>query len=249
MSRILIIEDDAAVRDNLCELFELKDHTVSVASNGREGLDVCKREKPDLVISDVMMPEMDGIAYLKAHRESPSISNIPVILLTAKTQIEDKIEGLEYGADDYITKPFNTNELLARSNNLIELRKHYKTKAMLEAPTREIKSVDEAFMEIIHDMLKGNLENSNFNIDDVVEELGLSKSTIQRRIKTISGKTFNQLLREFRLEQAKLIILNRGGNISEIAFQVGFNSISYFSYTFKNYFGFTPSDLDKKRLV
>ncbi len=245
MASVLIIEDDPSVRENLEELLKFKGFTVYSSSDGKKGLDMAFKKEPDLIISDIMMPEMDGYELLRNVRETPSLTNTPVILLTAKTLTESKIMGLEYGADDYVTKPYNAKELVARINNLIEIRRKLKAKAYLESNQTVVESTEDIFMRELIKLFADNLENSNFTIEDVVVELGLSKSTIQRRVKSITNKTFNQFLREFRLEQAKQIIEQKGGNISEVAFATGFNSVSYFSFSFKNYFGFPPTELFK----
>ncbi|UTW67664.1 response regulator [bacterium SCSIO 12643] len=246
MSNILVIEDDATVRENLEELLKFKGYTVFSSSDGKEGLDMAFKKEPDLIISDIMMPEMDGYELLKNVRETPALTNTPVILLTAKTMTESKIMGLEYGADDYITKPFNAKELIARIANLIEIRRKLKAKAYLETNKTEVESTEDIFMRELIVLFADNLDKSQFAIEDVVVEMGLSKSTVQRRVKAITNKTFNQFLREFRLEQAKQIIEQRGGNISEVAYATGFNSVSYFSFSFKNYFGFPPTEIVPK---
>jgi DNA-binding response OmpR family regulator len=241
MSTILVIEDDSVVRENLDEILSFKGYNVISSENGQQGLSMAKKRNPDLIISDIMMPEMDGYDLVKTMREDYALQDIPVILLTAKTMKDSKIRGLEIGADDYITKPFESKELLARVSNLIERRKQIKARALLESRQTTVESTDDIFMRNLFDFFLNNIENSHFAIEDVVTEMGLSKSTIQRRVKNITGKTFNQLLREFRLEQAKQILEQKGGNISEVAYSVGFNSISYFSFSFKNYFGFPPN--------
>ncbi len=244
MIQILVIEDEADVRENLEEILRFKEYNVITAVNGLDGLEKIQNHQIDLVISDIMMPEMDGYELVKKVRESQSLIHIPVILLTAKTMVDEKVQGLEYGADDYITKPFNTKELLARVHNLIEVRKVLRNKSFMETPRKEVESVSDVFMRELYEIFTNNMENSFFAIEDVVSEMGLSKSTIQRRVKNYANKTFNQMLREYRLEQAKHLLEQKSGTISEIAFAVGFNSVSYFSYSFKNYFGYSPTDLD-----
>ncbi len=246
MAHILIIEDDLDVRENIAEVLKFKGFEVSSAMDGAIGLSKLKEKRYDLVISDIMMPGLDGYQVLKRIKKNPLTSQIPVILLTAKTMVESKIEGLEYGADDYITKPFNAKELLARVTNLIENRKALKAKTLMEKPRRDVESVEDLFIRDLLEVFSRNLDNSAFVIEHAVPEVGLSKSTIQRKVKNYTGKTFNQLLREFRLEQAKLMMEKKGGNISEIAFQTGFNSVSYFSFSFKNYFGYAPTKEKKE---
>ncbi len=243
MALALIIEDDPSVKENLEEILNFKGFHVIAASEGKMGLELAIAKEPDLIISDIMMPEMDGYTLVKEVRGNARISNTPVILLTAKTLAESKIKGLEIGADDYITKPFNAKELVARVYNLIDIRKRIKAKALLESEKREVESTESVFMRELMDLFSENLENSHYAIEDIVVSLGLSKSTIQRRVKTITDKTFNQLLREYRLEQAKQLLEQRGGNISEVAYSVGFNSVSYFSFSFKKYFGYPPTEI------
>ena len=243
MSSILVIEDDDAVRENLEELLKYKGFTVFAAADGKQGLDMALKREPDLILSDIMMPELDGYTLLKTVRETPALSNTPVVLLTAKTMSDSKIMGLEYGADDYITKHFNAKELIARLHNLIDLRRKLKAKTFLESKHTEIESTEDVFMRELITLISNRLDNVDFGIEEAVDQLGMSKSTIQRRVKSITDKTFNQFLREFRLEQAKQMIEQNGGTISEIAYASGFNSVSYFSYSFKNYFGYSPTEI------
>jgi len=242
MSTVLIVEDDLAVSENLIELFKFKGYSVLNAKDGEAGYAVAVKRMPDIIISDIMMPKKDGYELLKMVRENPTITNTPVILLTAKTMTESKIKGLEYGADDYVTKPFNVKELSARVHNLLELRKKLKTTSFHDSTKSEVESVENVFLGELLVIFHGNMENSEFAIESVVEIMGLSKSTIQRRVKDATDKTFNQLLREYRLEQAKNILSQKGGNVSEVAYKVGFNSVSYFSYSYKNYFGHPPTE-------
>jgi DNA-binding response OmpR family regulator len=247
MALILVVEDDHSVRENLEEILHFKGFSVVSADNAKLGIKLANEKEPDLIISDIMMPEVDGYTFLQQVKSSAKLSATPVILLTAKTLTESKIRGLEYGADDYITKPFNAKELIARVHNIIDIRRKIKAEAFLQSNKVEVESADDAFMRELLGLFSDNLENSYYAIEDVVQALGFSKSTIQRKIKNITGKTFNQLLREFRLEQAKQILEQKGGNISEVAYIIGFNSVSYFSYSFKNYFGFPPTEVKPEK--
>ncbi len=247
MALILVVEDDQSVRENLEEILHFKGFSVISADNAKLGIQMAREKEPDLIISDIMMPEMDGFSLLKHLKQDTKLSNTPVILLTAKTLTESKIKGLEFGADDYVTKPFNAKELIARVHNIIDIRRKIKAEAFLQSNKIEVESADDAFMRELLNLFSTNMENSYYAIEDVVKTLGLSKSTIQRKIKNITGKTFNQLLREFRLEQAKQILQQKGGNISEVAYLIGFNSVSYFSYSFKNYFGFPPTEVKPEK--
>jgi len=247
MALILVVEDDQSVRENLEEILHFKGFSVVSADNAKLGIKLASGKEPDLIISDIMMPEVDGFTFLQQIKSDAKLSNIPVILLTAKTLTESKIKGLEYGADDYITKPFNAKELIARVHNIIDIRRKIKAEAFLQSNKVEVESSDDAFLRELLGLFSDNMENSYYAIEDVVKALGFSKSTIQRKIKNITGKTFNQILREFRLEQAKQILQQKGGNISEVAYLIGFNSVSYFSYSFKNYFGFPPTEVKPEK--
>ena len=247
MALILVVEDDQSVRENLEEILHFKGFSVISADNAKLGIKLANEKEPDLIISDIMMPEVDGFTFLQQVKSDAKLSATPVILLTAKTLTESKIKGLEYGADDYVTKPFNAKELIARVHNIIDIRRKIKAEAFLQSNKVEVESADDAFMRELLGLFSDNMENSYYAIEDVVKALGFSKSTIQRKIKNITGKTFNQLLREFRLEQAKQILQQKGGNISEVAYLIGFNSVSYFSYSFKNYFGFPPTEVKPEK--
>lgn len=246
MATILIVEDDISLRENLEEIFKFKGYTVISENNGEDGFQTALLKEPDLIISDIMMSKMDGYSLLQSVRQNNTIAKTPVILLTAKTLTDSKIKGLEYGADDYITKPFNIKELSARVVNLLTMRKLLKAENFYDSNEVQTTSTKDIFLSKLFALFKDKMENSYFAIEDVVQEMGLSKSTIQRRVKSSTSKTFNQLLREFRLEEAKQILEQGGGNISEVAFAVGFNSVSYFSYSFKNYYGYSPTEITLK---
>lgn len=246
MATILIVEDDISLRENLEEIFKFKGYTVLSENNGEEGYQTALLKEPDIIISDVMMSKMDGYSLLQSIRKNNATAKIPVILLTAKTLTESKIKGLEYGADDYVTKPFNIKELNARVENILNMRKMLRAESFYESNEIKTISTKDVFLSKLFSLFKDKMENSYFAIEDVVQDMGLSKSTIQRRVKSSTDKTFNQLLREFRLEEAKQILEQGGGNISEVAFAVGFNSVSYFSFSFKNYYGYSPTEITVK---
>lgn len=237
---ILIVEDDLNVRESLVDLFELAGFNVRSATNGREGLRRIREQIPDLVIADIMMPVMDGVTMLRRIRTQRATSLIPVILLTARSMLESRLEGLETGADDYITKPFHARELIARVTNMIQTRKNLLL-ALYSEPSRVLsESQDEAFLRRLRGVLEERMGDPGLNIDIVCNDMKLGRSTIQKRLKQIMGTSFNRFLRDFRLERARDLLINNAGTISDIAFQLGFNSLSYFSRAYKDLYGVPP---------
>jgi DNA-binding response OmpR family regulator len=237
---ILIVEDDLHVRESLVDLFELAGFNVRSAENGRDGLRRIREQIPDLVIADIMMPVMDGVTMLRRIRAQRATSLIPVILLTARHMLESRLEGLETGADDYITKPFHARELIARVTNMIQTRKNLLL-ALYSEPSRVLaESQDETFLRRLRGILEERMGNPDLNIDQVCDDMKLGRSTIQKRLKHITGKSFNRYLRDFRLERARDLLAGNAGTISDIAFQLGFNSLSYFSRAYKGFHGVPP---------
>lgn len=237
---ILIVEDDLNVRESLVDLFELAGFNVRSATNGREGLRRIREQIPDLVIADIMMPVMDGVTMLRRIRTQRATSLIPVILLTARSMLESRLEGLETGADDYITKPFHARELIARVTNMIQTRKNLLL-ALYSEPSRVLsESQDEAFLRRLRGVLEERMGDPGLNIDMVCSDMKLGRSTIQKRLKQIKGTSFNRFLRDFRLERARDLLINNAGTISDIAFHLGFNSLSYFSRAYKDLYGVPP---------
>jgi YesN/AraC family two-component response regulator len=243
MDRILLIEDEKDIRANLAELFENKSFLVFTAENGETGFEKAKEIVPDAIISDVIMPVMDGFEMVDALKNDIRTMHIPVILLTAKSMQESKIKGLSTGADDYITKPFDFEELYARVNSVIANRKRVLQKIRIAPEEKNVESKDDMFLRKAVQAIEKNIDNFTFSIDDLAHEIGYSRSSIQKKIKSLTGKTTSQLVREFRLERARQLIQQDAGFLSEIAMAVGFNSLSYFSNSYKEYFGVPPSKI------
>ncbi|TNE79058.1 MAG: response regulator [Bacteroidetes bacterium] len=243
MDRILLVEDEADIRENLAELFENRSFTVFTAENGSVGYEKAREIIPDLIISDVIMPVMDGFEMLDAIKKDARTMHLPVILLTAKGMLESKVKGLEIGADDYVTKPFEFDELLARARSAINNRKRVLQKIKISPSEEDVESKDDVFLRKVIQAVEKNIDNFNFSIDDLAKEIGYSRSSIQKKIKSLTGKTTSQLIREFRLEKARQLIQQDAGFLSEIAMAVGFNSLSYFSNSYKEYFGVPPSKI------
>ena len=237
---ILIVEDDLHLRESLIDLFELAGFSVRSAVNGREGLRQIRAQLPDIVIADIMMPQMDGIAMLRRIRAQRATALIPVILLTARHMIESRLEGLETGADDYITKPFHARELITRVTNMIQTRKNLLL-ALYSEPSRVLaESQDESFLRRLRGILEETMGDPDLKIHHVCDAMKLGRSTIQKRLKLVTGKSFNRYLRDFRLERARDLLASNAATISDIAFQLGFNSLSYFSRAYKEFHGVSP---------
>lgn len=245
MKKVLVVEDEIQLRENIVELFQSRNYEVHAAENGIEGYEIAHKLLPDLIVSDVIMPEEDGFALLGRLRKNPATELIPVIFLTAKNMVEAKIEGLELGADDYIVKPFSAAELLARSTNLIQKQEKLLKKGLITVSTEDIQPKPELLVKEIIAFIEENLSNFNLSVEMVAKHLKISKSTVQRKLKAAVDKNLNQLIREYRLEKARKMIERQAGSLSEIAVATGFNSLSYFSYSYKKYYGTAPSQLKR----
>ncbi len=242
---VLVVEDNPGMRKYIRECLE-EDFQVVEAANGREGVEKAKELMPDLIISDIMMPEMDGYQLCKSIKGDVVTSHIPVILLTAKASEGSVVEGLETGADDYITKPFNTHILLARIKNLITLRLQLQEKIQrqlrLEPDEIDVSSVDQEFLKELHDVIEKNLSDPEFNVEGLSKKLYMSRVTVNKKIKALTGEAANQFIRSYRLKRAAQLLKAHFGNITEVAFEVGFSSSAYFTKCFKDKFHRLPSD-------
>ncbi len=243
--KILIVEDNKDLQKFIKENIG-KEYSVFEASNGKDGLDKSFEIIPDLIISDIKMPEMDGIELCEKIKTDEKTSHIPVILLTARSTLENKLEGLETGADDYITKPFKIQELQVRVGNLVEqrkkLRQRFRKEVLLEPKDIAITSYDEKFLIRILEILEQNYSNEDFTADEFSKKAGLSRMQLHRKLQALTDQSASEFIRNFRLKRAMKLLSARKGNISEIAFEVGFNNPSYFTECFKVLFGFSPSE-------
>jgi YesN/AraC family two-component response regulator len=198
-----------------------------------------------LIISDVMMPLLDGLELCRSIKSDPGLHHIPVILLTARADEESRLEGLETGADDYLAKPFNSEELLARVENLIKirgtLRAHFGGQVVVGASQVVVTSSERAFMEQVRDAIEARLSDTSFGVDELADDVGLSTRQLLRRLRETAGVTPGGYIRMLRLERAAQLLEQRAGNVSEIAYQVGFKQPEYFSKLFRQVFGVPPS--------
>lgn len=242
--RVLVIDDNADIRAYATALLG-DEYDVMEASDGSEGLKKAVREVPDVVVYDVMMSGMDGLECCK-HLKSDSLTcHIPVILLTAKTLDEHRAEGYAYGADAYLTKPFNGNVLKARIKNLITNRKLMKivfgNDAQQEPMEAVAQSAESQFVEKFRTIIQGNLGNSDLNVETISHEMGISRAQLYRKIKSITGISPNDIIREARMKRADRLLETTDKSVSEIAYEVGFSSPSYFTKCYREFFGRTPN--------
>ncbi len=241
---VLVVEDSADVRDyirgSLEPLYEVVD-----ARNGSEGIQKAQKIIPDLVISDIMMPGVDGYELCRQLKNDIRTSHIPVILLTAKASEENIIRGLETGADDYITKPFNTKILLTRIKNMIDLRCQLQLKLKrqmrLEPAEISVTSFDEEFYTELEAVLEKNLSDPGFNVEQLAKKLYLSRATLYRKIMALTGEPPYQFIRSYRLKRAAQLLKANFGNVTEVAIEVGFSNMAYFTQCFKEEFHQLPS--------
>ena len=244
---IVIAEDDDEIRSYL-EAELSKDYDVHVCVNGREALTEVYRVKPSLVISDVMMPEMDGNALCSQLKTNSSTNFIPVILLTARSRDEDRLEGLETGADAYIVKPFNMDILRRTIVNLLNSRRLLKMKYERTDELEErvddirLKSPDEKLLEKIMDCIRKNITNSDLNIDMISDEVGISRVHLHRKMKELTGQTPHDFIRSIRLKKAAQLLAEKGMNVTEVMYACGFANSASFSTIFRKYYGMSPRD-------
>jgi signal transduction histidine kinase/DNA-binding response OmpR family regulator len=245
---ILVIEDNTElrhfIRDNLASGYR-----VTEARDGVHGLEQARKKLPDLVITDVMMPGMDGMALCNALKQEESTSHIPVIMLTAKTLREDRIEGLESGADAYITKPFSMEELQSQIMNLLEqrerLRKKYSGLVGVDWGALTVSTLDEKFLKRITEIIIKEMGDFEFDVGKLQPLVGMSRGHLFRKLKALTGQSPSELIRTMRLKMAAKLIERGAGNITEIAMQVGFSNPSYFAKCFRDQFGMLPREYAK----
>lgn len=247
---VLIIDDNNGMRAYLRSI--LQDHyNVSEAVNGQQGLERARREVPKLVVCDVMMPVMDGLEFTRRLKADTATSHIPVILLTARSLSEQREEGYGTGADSYLTKPFTGSLLLARIDNLIHsrtlLRSLFSGNSKEEEKEEEMLGAqDQTFVTRLREVIRDNMGDSDFSVERIGEEIGLSRVQLYRKVKALTGQTPVELLRKARLERSRLLIEKTEKSVSEIAYEVGFTSPSYFNKCFKDEFGISPGAMREK---
>lgn len=246
---VLIVEDNADLRAYIREYMD-EDYTVNEAPNGKIGYEIATETVPDIVISDVMMPEMDGIALCRTLKQDVRTSHVPVILLTARAGTDSKIEGLEIGADDYVTKPFDSKELLARVKNLIEqrrqLRKKFSSGVVLKPGEVAVTSLDDSLLKKVMGVVEKNLGDENFSVEELAREACLSQRHLARKLQALTNLKPSEFIQYVRLQRARELLEKNVGSVADIAYKVGFGSPSYFSSCFRDRFGFPPSDIHRQ---
>ena len=242
---ILIVEDNQDVRTFIRQYLE-PDYAVAEAVNGRDGFEKAAAAIPDLIICDVMMPELDGYELCHALKNDERTSHIPIILLTAMGGEENKLQGLQTGADDYLTKPFSSKELLARVENLIaqrrKLRERFSREIVLKPSEIAITSTDERFLNRVKEAVEKNLGDEEFSVEDLGREVGMSRVQLHRKLKALTGQSTGEFILSMRLQRAVDLLNQNAGTVSEIAYLVGFNTPNYFAKCFRKQFGCSPSE-------
>jgi len=246
-AKLLIVDDNADMRSFIRAYFE-RDYQVIESGDGRAGLKIAGDHIPDIIISDVMMPKMDGYEFCQHLKTDEKTCHIPVILLTARASKESRLEGLETGADDFVTKPFDGEELQVRVKNLIDQRKklshHYRKDFEVIQTTSEDKllSMDEKFLGKAKEMVEKSLSNPEYGVENFASDMALSRYQLHRKLSALVNQSATEFIRILRLNFAIGLLKKRAGNISEIAYDAGFNNPTYFSISFKKQFGLSPTE-------
>lgn len=248
---ILLAEDNPDVVAYLASCLA-GDYRLAVARDGREAIDIATESIPDLIVTDVMMPHADGFEVCRTLRNDERTSHIPIVMLTAKADVESKLEGLEYGADAYLAKPFNQKELLVRIRKLLELRQqlrqHYLSVAGLAdsaAPRKNIPAIpdlEDQFIIKIRKIVEANIDNGNFDVELLCREMAMSHSQLHRKLAALTGFSATKFIRYIRLNKAKELLQNQALSITAVAFDAGFNDPSYFGRVFRQEFGVSPQE-------
>jgi signal transduction histidine kinase/DNA-binding response OmpR family regulator len=254
---LLIIDDNADIRAYVRSIFEV-DYQIIEAGDGQDGLDKATASLPNVVICDLMMPQLDGFGFCKALKGGEATSHIPVVMLTAKATIEDRIEGLELGADDYLTKPFNRIELQVRVRNLIgqrqRLYRHFKTQAAdstsavnpLQLTERTLLKAEQQFMDRLTTLVMQQIDNADFTVEKLAEGVNMSRVQLHRKLKALANTTATDFIRQIRLTKAAELLQTGEQSVSQVAYSVGFDNLSYFAKVFQEHYGVLPSYYNKR---
>ncbi|WP_276166027.1 hybrid sensor histidine kinase/response regulator transcription factor [Zobellia alginiliquefaciens] len=248
---VLVVEDNKELRTHLVnDLMEF--YQVKQAANGEKGLKMAKKHLPDIIISDVMMPIMDGFELCKAVKSEFETCHIPVLLLTAKSLDDDKVEGYDSGADGYLSKPFVTRVLIARINNLLETKKRLRQRfseigGIIPASEVTTNNIDEVFLDKVTKTILDNVGDMDFKQEDLLKELGIGRSQLYRKINSLTGNNPSHFMRTVRLRKASELLKENQYSIKEISYMTGFNSTAYFSKTFRELFDVTPTEFIEKQ--
>lgn len=242
---VLVVEDDAAQREYVVRALS-NEYKIITAENGGEGLDMATTQCPDIVITDINMPIMNGYEFCRRLRGNMETSHIAIVIISGMTERENVIYGLESGADDYICKPLDMAVLKARVRNIWKTRQRLQEALSKMDLTEQIdykSKLDEEFMQRLHDMVETQLANSDFSVNDLCKEMAMGRSTLFSKLKSITGHSPNDIIRMIRLNKAKELLTSHAFTVSEVAARVGFADPKYFSTCFKKQFGTSPSKL------
>jgi len=243
---VLIVEDNAELRSYIKNEL-ISEYSIKEAENGLEGLEKASKYMPDIIITDVMMPIMDGFEFCLRVKSELKTSHIPILMVTAKGMQIDKVKGIDSGADVYLNKPFNMRVLKSHLNQLITSRQvlfdKYFNSVSTTINSDHTTSLDKEFMNNVLNYINENINDEKLNVENLAGELLLSRSKLYRKIKALTGDTANEFIRKIRLEKAKQLIETTEYTISEVCYKVGFSSPSYFTKCFKDYFGFLPTSI------
>ncbi|WP_315821437.1 response regulator transcription factor [Paraflavitalea speifideaquila] len=246
---VLVVDDNAEIRDYLQHIFKDKYH-VYTADNGLAGLEQANKRLPDLIISDINMDGLDGLELCRKVKQSDLLGHIPVILLTAASSADTKLKGIEGGADDYITKPFDSQLLLARVETIVKnrnlLQRYFLDSITLQESSIKVPTEYREFLRHCFKVVEQNLDTEDFTIQKFCKAMGLSRSTLYLKVKHISGQSLNAFIRSVRLRRAAVLMIRENMNVNQAAFQVGIGDTRYFREQFVKLFGMTPSDYIKK---
>jgi DNA-binding response OmpR family regulator len=243
---ILLVEDNVELRSFIRTCLG-SGYRYSEAGNGRDGMSLAMNQIPDLIISDLMMPEMDGLELCARLKKDKRTDHIPFIMLTAKAAEENKLEGLQTGADEYLVKPFNKAELLLKVQNLITLRQNLQTRIRTEilAKASEIRaeSAGEQFVLKARLFVEAHAKDEDLSVETLSQEMNLSREQCYRKISALTGLTPSAFIRKIKLQRAHQLLSSKWGPVSQVAYESGFENLSYFSKAFKEEFGMLPSEL------
>ena len=251
---LLVVEDNQDIREYISDTFS-EDFEVVTAEDGRKGLEKALTIIPDLVISDIMMPGMDGVELCKKLKQDVCTSHIPIILLTAKDSMQDKEYGYTVGADSYLTKPFSASLLRSRVNNLLESRKQLavlfsgnkNTVIKQEPVSNTLNKLDNEFINKVTQYIEADLSSDKIDVTYLSDKMCMSASTLYRKMKALTNMSTNEYIRKVKLQNAVKLLLEGESKISEIAYKVGFNNVVYFRQCFKDEYGVSPSEYVKRQ--
>lgn len=247
-SIILVVEDDTDIQQYVSDILS-PSFKVITAINGKEGIETALEIIPDVIVSDIMMPEVDGIELCRTLKSHKDTSHIPIILLTALTDMSHHIQGIREGADVYLPKPFNSQLLLMHIHNLItsrnKLKELYAKKVFLGSGNFEIQSFEEEFLFKVMKIVEDNIPNTNFSSDELAGLMYMSRSTFYRKLKAVTGMSGNEFIRTARLNYAVKLLESGKYSVTDAAYESGFNDIKYFRKRFQDQFGVSPSDYKK----